>query len=105
MPTYRKIAADRVTRNSLTDFLEEICFTRYLRSVKSKEHLESGQQGGGEDIDVKYSVLCRAVSLHVKHPMSAQRPNAMCIVRGRPYMTSAKFSGFWTPSPLVRIWD
>ena len=26
-------------------------------------------------------------------------------VRGRPYMTSAKFSGFWTSSPLVRIWD
>ena len=27
------------------------------------------------------------------------------IVRDHPYMTSAKFSGFWTPSPLVRIWD
>ena len=26
-------------------------------------------------------------------------------IRGRPYMTSAKFSGFWTSSPLVRIWD
>ena len=26
-------------------------------------------------------------------------------VRGHPYMTSSKFSGFWTPSPLVWIWD
>ena len=26
-------------------------------------------------------------------------------IRGRPYMTSAKFSVFWIPSPLVRIWD
>ena len=25
--------------------------------------------------------------------------------RGCPYMTSAKFSGFWTPSPPVRIRD
>ena len=27
------------------------------------------------------------------------------VIRGRPYMTSAKFSGFRTPSPLVCIWD
>ena len=26
-------------------------------------------------------------------------------VRGHPYMTSAKFWDFLTPSPLVRIWD
>ena len=26
-------------------------------------------------------------------------------IRGHPYMTSAKFGDFFTPSPLVRIWD
>ena len=24
-------------------------------------------------------------------------------IRGHPFITFAKFSGFWTPSPLVRI--
>ena len=27
------------------------------------------------------------------------------VFRGHPYMTSAKFWDFLTPSPLVRIWD
>ena len=38
--------------------------------------------------------------LHLLKKMPAWRH-----LRGRPYKTSAKCSGFWTPSPIVRIWD
>ena len=45
------------------------------------------------------------VSLQSIPPARVSLPAADPLLRGLPDMTSAKFSDFLTPSPLVRIWN
>ena len=56
--------------------------------------------------ELEGNVLCSVPSAVQSHkPPLVEVIADACGIRDHPYMTSAKISGFWTPSPLVRIWD
>ena len=61
----------------------------------SEHHLWMGRKEGGERATV-------AVSSSLSSSSSSDRAGAASSFRGLPLNTSAKFLGFWTPSPFVR---
>ena len=67
-----------------------------VSSLRTKASPRSGLQGFSRPLQV---------FLRVARSARVRTLAIVYVKRGHPYMTSAKFWDFLTPSPLVRIWD